>query len=149
MKEPTLLTFCALPKVHKSSKTTGTEQTSRVVDAYLHPHVTALPSYMRDTPDLLKIVDGLSISPGAWLIVEALYSSIPHDRGLVTVKEFLRERSNRKWVYSEFILKILEYIWTHNIFTFLGSYFLQVQGVAMGTCCAPSYANLYLGGVGA
>lgn len=24
--------------------------------------------------------------------------------------------------------------------------YLQIQGIAMGTCCAPSYANLYLGG---
>lgn len=28
---------------------------------------------------------------------------------------------------------------------FQGSHFLQVQGVALETCCAPSYANLYLG----
>lgn len=35
---------------------------------------------------------------------------------------------------------------SHNVFTFNGSHYLQVQGVVMGTCCcALSYANLYLG----
>lgn len=33
-----------------------------------------------------------------------------------------------------------------NIFLFNGSTYLQVQWVAMGTSCAPLYANLYLEG---
>lgn len=39
----------------------------------------------------------------------------------------------------------LEVILQHNAFSFNGSHFLQVHRVAMGTCCAPYYANLYLG----
>lgn len=38
------------------------------------------------------------------------------------------------------------FILTHNYFVFGGSHYLQVQGVAMGTTCAPPYANMYLAG---
>lgn len=43
-----------------------------------------------------------------------------------------------------FILACLEFIVRHIHFTFHNSHYLQVQGLAMGTCFVPSYANLYL-----
>lgn len=48
--------------------------------------------------------------------------------------------------FNLFILKLLEFILKHNVFLFDGALLLQVQGVAMGTSCAPFYANLHLGG---
>lgn len=44
-----------------------------------------------------------------------------------------------------FILELLEFILTHNAFIFDRSHYLQMQGMAMWTTCALSYANLYLG----
>lgn len=40
---------------------------------------------------------------------------------------------------------MLVFILTNNVFVFKCSHYLRVQGVAMGTGCAPSYGNLYLG----
>ncbi|CAH2324775.1 Hypothetical predicted protein, partial [Pelobates cultripes] len=40
---------------------------------------------------------------------------------------------------------LLKFILTHNFFLFQNKYYHQVQGTAMGTSCAPSYANLHLG----
>ncbi|XP_073480204.1 uncharacterized protein [Aquarana catesbeiana] len=77
--------------------------------------------------------------------VESLYSSIPHEKGVAAIKHVLRTTQDLDPTYSEFITSLLEHILSHNVFTFNGSHYLQVQGVAMGTCCAPSYANLYLG----
>lgn len=91
----------------------------------------------------------MSVPTGALLLtldVEALYSSIPHGRGVGKAWTFLRELDHTQWKYSEFALRLLYFILTHNWFLFLDSPYFQVQGVAMGTRCAPAYTNLYLGG---
>lgn len=62
------------------------------------------------------------------------------------VRTFLMEQDWTQWLINEFILKLLLYILTHNWSFFNGSHYPQVQGVAMGTCCALAYTNLFLGG---
>lgn len=159
VKWPITPTFYSLPKVHKnivnppahpiiSGIGSHTQTASQYVDGYLRPHVTSLPSYLKDTLDLLKILEGLTIPQGAILAaidIEALYSSIPHTKGIEVVSEFLRERDTNSWELGQFIILLLERILTNNMFLFNGVTYLQVQGVAMGTSCAPLYANLYLG----
>lgn len=104
---------------------------------------------VKDTSDLLRKLDGLCVPPGCFLVaidIEALYSSIPHDHGMEVISRFLKERGPTFSGLNAFVLQLLSHILTKNVFSFDGSHFLQVQGVAMSTCCAPSYANLYLGG---
>ena len=43
------------------------------------------------------------------------------------------------------ILEMMEFCLTHNIFLFNGEVYQQCRGTAMGTCFAPSYANLFMG----
>lgn len=59
---------------------------------------------------------------------------------------FLNERDLDTIPYNTFVTKMLYFILTNNTFTFDGSQYPQVQGVAMGIKCAPMYVNLYLGG---
>lgn len=58
------------------------------------------------------------------------------------------EQERTSWPLNEFILQLLSFILTRNYFIFEDQHFLQSQGVAMGTSCTPSYANLYLGVLG-
>lgn len=81
--------------------------------------------------------------------VESLYSCIPHNKGVGVVVSFLKERSKEFYGYNVFILGLLEFIPTHNVFMFDHSYYLQVQGVVMGNTCDALYANLYPRRVGA
>ena len=67
-------------------------------------------------------------------------------RGINVVGNNLKDRSSSVSSYNGFILDLLRFILTRNVFLFGLSHYFQVQGVAMGTMCAPSYANLYLGG---
>lgn len=53
---------------------------------------------------------------------------------------------NEQQPYCQFILELLRFILYHSIFIFQDQHYLQVQGVVMGTLCAPSFASLYLGG---
>lgn len=95
IKTPKTPTLYALPKIHKSliqppgrPIVSGigclTESASQLVDDYLRPYVNALSSHIQDTGDLICTLDGIDVPEGAWLVtldVEALYNSIPHDRG--------------------------------------------------------------------
>ncbi|XP_077344465.1 uncharacterized protein LOC143988608 [Lithobates pipiens] len=160
IKDPKIPTFYALPKIHKSQTNPPgrpiisgcsclTENASALVDSYLSPHVISLSSYVKDTIDLLRMIEGLSLPPNSWLValdIESLYNTIPHDKGVEVVRRFLSERGSSFLQYSSFVVDLLEYILKHNVFVFDSTHYLQVQGVAMGTKCAPSYANLYLGG---
>lgn len=97
----------------------------------------------------MRALDGLALPEGAWLVsldVEALYNSIPHTRGVGVVEGFISLSGESSPAYNQFILDLLRFILHNNIFIFERSHYLQIQGVAMGTKCAPSYANLYLGG---
>lgn len=157
---PKILTFYLLSKTHKnlthppgrpivSGVGSKTERASKFVNEYLHPHVITLPSYIKDTSGLLCKLDGLTVPPGCFLVaidIEALYSSIPHNHGIEVISRFLGERGPKSQSLNNFVLQLLSYILGKNVFSFDKSHFLQVQGVAMGMCCAPSYANLYLGG---
>ncbi|XP_071994082.1 uncharacterized protein [Engystomops pustulosus] len=102
---------------------------------------------MKDTTAALNRLNDITMEDNMLLVtadVEALYTSIRHTDGLTAVKFFL-ETSNLPRDLSELLLKLLNFILTHNFFTFKDCFFLQTQGTAMGAACAPSYANLFLG----
>lgn len=153
-------TLYALPKIHKNPiKPPGrpivsgngclTETASQLIDDFLRPHVEGMVSYLQDTSDLLHILDGIFIPQGSWLValdIEALYNSIPHQLGVDVVEGLISENPEAPKQYNKLILDLLLFILSNNIFLFGGSHYLQVQGLAMGTKCAPTYANLYLGG---
>ncbi|KAM4044953.1 uncharacterized protein ACNLHF_008801 [Anomaloglossus baeobatrachus] len=121
--------------------------TCKFIEHYLHPLVETLPSHVRDTSDVLRRLEGLTLEEGVSLVtmdVEALYSSIDHRDGLVAAQFFL-DSSNLDRSLSGLIMELLEFVLTHNFFNFRDRFFLQRRGTAMGAACAPSYANLFLG----
>ena len=75
--------------------------------------------------------------------VKSLYTNIPNQEGIDAVTTFL-EQSDK----SSLISVIKSFLWlilTLNNFTFNEQNFLQTSGVSMGTKCAPTYANLFMG----
>ncbi|OCT59677.1 hypothetical protein XELAEV_18000535mg [Xenopus laevis] len=117
VSHPRIPTFYALPKVHKS---------------------------LSNPPELNGLVlDSDCILVG--LDVEALYMSIPYDRGLAALTSIFELIHKPIDEHHGFIVEALRFVLYHNVFLFDGTYYLQRQGVAMGAKCAPSYANLYLG----
>lgn len=77
--------------------------------------------------------------------VECLYSNIQHHLGLKATKHYLYTKSLNFFEHNDFVTTILEFLLTHNYFIFDNTYYLQKKGTAMGTTCAPHYANLFLG----
>ncbi|KAM4034769.1 LOW QUALITY PROTEIN: uncharacterized protein ACNLHF_021459 [Anomaloglossus baeobatrachus] len=103
---PVMATFYSLPKLHKgvdplkgrpiiSGVDNLTQNLGVYLDVILKPFVLSLGSYLSDTTDLLKKLEGLTFEEGTLLVgidVESLYSSIRHDLGLAAAKYFLKGR---------------------------------------------------------
>ncbi|XP_053552202.1 uncharacterized protein LOC128643241 [Bombina bombina] len=77
--------------------------------------------------------------------VTALYSSIPHEKGMEALAFFFREWSEFSAEFQTFILLVSLFLLTHNFFEFEGTFYLQRYGTAMGAKFAPYYANLFMG----
>ncbi|KAJ8039742.1 hypothetical protein HOLleu_13841 [Holothuria leucospilota] len=148
--------FYLLPKVHKkgvpgrpviSACGSATEGLSEIVDFFLQPYLSTIPSFIKDTDDFIrKIRDINVIPPGAFLVtidVVALYPSIPHTNGLRALGDFLRECQLSTKVISG-ILKMSELVLFKNVFEFNSEYFLQMSGTAIGTKMAPAYGNIFM-----
>ena len=148
--------FYLLPKIHKpgnpgrpviSSVGCHTSEISRFVDFKIQPEVTKLNSYIQDTRDFINKLNEAPVLPkGTFLIsldVRSLYTSIPNDEGLQAVEAFLID-ANRH-VEIPIITELLKLVLTLNNFSFNNTNYLQIKGCAMGTICAPAYANLFMG----
>ncbi|XP_077123749.1 uncharacterized protein LOC143781120 [Ranitomeya variabilis] len=155
---PVIPTFYLTPKIHKNANNPSgrpivsgigslTEGICRFIDFYLQQCVETLPSFIRDTTDILNRLNGIQLEDNMYLVtcdVESLYTSIGHDHG-ITACHFFLNMANLDTDLGSFILELLQFSLTHNFFVFKDHYFLQLQGTAMGATCAPSYANLFLG----
>ena len=130
-----------------------TENISKYVDFHAKPLVPALPSFIEDTPDLLRALENLKVEEipqnaiPVTIDVVGLYSNIPQDEAELAVQQALRTRSDseREKVPTEFLIDLLHLVLKLNIFTFDGDLFRQLWGIAMGTRCAPTVANLFMG----
>ena len=76
--------------------------------------------------------------------VTSLYTNIPHSDGIEACKEIWESRSV-KVPPSDCFVTMLTMVLKKNNFTFNGDHYLQINGTAMGTKMAPSYANTFIG----
>ncbi|KAM9305503.1 uncharacterized protein PAF06_014064 [Gastrophryne carolinensis] len=107
------------------------ENASRYVDQHLQPLVMSLPSYVRDTGHIIRVLDDIWVSPEAFLVtldVEALYISIPHNMGLRAVESFLNGLCLEKHDHNLFLLRLLNFVLAHNLFLFKNQLYHQIQG---------------------
>uniref|UniRef100_A0A803K2N6 Reverse transcriptase domain-containing protein n=1 Tax=Xenopus tropicalis TaxID=8364 RepID=A0A803K2N6_XENTR len=134
---PRIATFYLLPKIHKNSKkppgrpiVSGngnlTENASKYIDQQLRRYVTALPSYVKDTTEVLAKLEGIHVVKDTWLVtldVETLYTSIRHQDGIEAVKYFLDTDSTIDQDKGHFLIKLLNFILQHNYFIFNNSFY--------------------------
>eukprot|EP00061_Rhincodon_typus_P001001 g13404.t1 len=76
--------------------------------------------------------------------IQSLYTCIPHADGLKALRIFLSCRPDQS-PSTDTLFRLTELVLTLNNFSFNSSHFLQMKGVAMGTCMGPSYACLFVG----
>ena len=149
--------FSTFPKLHKEgipgrpvidSMNCHSMQISKYVDYHLQPEVIKLKSYTRDSTDTINKISQLQDKTKETDIlvsmdVRSLYTNIPNNEGLQAVTDALNASPTQ--LPTRVITTFLFLILTLNNFIFNGINYLQRTGCVMGTKCAPSYANIFMG----
>ena len=79
--------------------------------------------------------------------VRSLYTNIPHESELKSIEYFAsycKQSLNPRFT-TQFILETAGFILSNNSVAFDEMFYLQIQGTAMGTIFAPTYATLSMG----
>ena len=158
---PKTANFYLLPKIHKvntpgrpivSCHSCPTVFISEFLDSTLRPLVSSLPSFVQDSPHLLRLLSDFHFPESSnnnfflfTMDVSSLYTSIPHNVALTALKFYLDQRSDQTSISTSTLLRLADLVLTSNSFQFNGRFFKQVKGVAMGTKMGPSVACLTLG----
>ena len=78
------------------------------------------------------------------LDVPSFYTNIPRNDGIQACSDFLDKRVNPT-IKATRLCDLIRMILTNNTFTFNGQHYRQINGTAMGTKMALSYATLFMG----
>ena len=73
----------------------------------------------------------------------SLYTSIPNNKGIAATKKRY-DNYIHKTLPTKIITTFLALILTLINFVFNSNFYLQIKGCAMGTICAPAYANIFM-----
>jgi len=134
-----------------SGSGSNTELISWLVDQEAKELVPKLESYWQDTPHALRDLqeeNSKGPQPANAILVTAdvvgLYSNIPQKEGMEVFRRALDSRPAPR-LPTGFLMTLLGFVLTLNLFVFDASFWLQVQGTAMGTRVAPTFACLFMG----
>lgn len=86
------------------------------------------------------------ITDSDWLCtmdVASLYTNVPHKEGREALHYYLDSKV-RQIPSTELLLKLSEVVLTKNYFRFENTFYLQRQGVSMGSPFSPNYVNLFM-----
>ena len=117
------------------------------VDIQLQIVATAQKSYLKNSRQLKDLIGDLTLPPGSRLFTAdatSMYTNIKTDMALIEIAQYIHQREHRfSTIPAAALSEALKIIMKNNIFQFGDTYWLQLNGTAMGTPPAPTYANLY------
>lgn len=152
--------FHAIPKIHKTpwrlrpivpSHSWCTRRASEVCDFVLRGfHREHFPWVVDSTREVLATMRKHTIVRGdsTWIVtgdVESFYTNVNTQETIGKLIPLLSGQGTHHGIDYDCIPLLLEVIMACNCFSFHDQYFLQTNGVAMGTSCAPAFANVSLG----
>ena len=153
--------FYALIKVHKSPwqlrpivSLSGSLLfgVGKWLDQQLQPFIKKLPTYLSSSYALKSQLDYLPLSGTSFENmsmftgdITAMYPNIQIADALPKIQFYLSTATQCSAPLRTAILEALELIMSRNCFRFGDTYWLQLDGTAMGAPPAPSFATLYYG----
>jgi len=155
--------FYLLPKIHKARSSwpnphmpagrpivsdcaSESSKICEFIDYFLQPLSIRHPAYIKDTYDFVNKIRDLPIHPDHLLFtadVTALYTNMKPDLIIQAIQDIFKQYPDPTRPDSE-LLQLLSLTLYNNDFEFLGQFYLQTCGIAMGRRYAPSAANIYL-----
>ena len=160
LKYKKLAKFRILLKLHKPKKfgvrplincsNTTLTVLSKILDFIFKPIVMKHFSYIKDSQNLIQLTSKVRYDENKKLYYadfESLYTNIPLNKAIIIIMQMVSV-----YKFNDFsnkaIFKILNLVLLNNYFSFKHNqsttFLLQTKGIAMGTACGPSIANLYL-----
>jgi hypothetical protein len=103
-----------------------------------------VPHIVRDTKSFINELEHTPLPPdGVFLTadVASLYTNIDTPLGLKLVRQFLVKQKVPP-ARIELIMDLLTFVMSNSYLSFQGQHYKQIDGTAMGTACAPTYANI-------
>ena len=149
-------------KVHKEVKSNGrhptrvyisgigtpTEGIAGLVEAELQEGVERQDSYIQDTADFLRRMEGVErIEEEEFMFtmdVVALYPSVPRGKTKEAMRENLEGRKGKK-IPTEDLIALGEIVLRSNEFLFEGERYRQKEGTAIGSKMGKNYACTFMG----
>ncbi|XP_047984696.1 uncharacterized protein LOC125225163 [Leguminivora glycinivorella] len=140
-----------LPKVHKSGIPlrpivsqigSPSYHLAKHVAGVLQTLVGKTTSFVKDSRHFIDIVKTIKLEPEEIMVsfdVESLFTNVPLRECLGIVKTKLVENG-----HPEGYVTLLEHCLEGNYFLYHGQFYLQVDGVAMGSPVAPVIANIWM-----
>ena len=144
--------FYIIPKIHKTpiagrpivpSHSWMTSGLSRVADHLLRPALERCHTVLRDTKELVNIIERKQFPTQDIILVTAdvvsLYTNI-------SISDCLEKLSRFSYLQGrEYILDMINIVLKYNYFKDVNdTWFHQIHGIAMGTPIAPLIANMYM-----
>ena len=148
--------FRILPKLHKENfsvrpiincKMHFTSNLCLLIDLLLKPFVKNMPSYIQDSQQLIQETTNLKLVDNVKLFscdFESLYSNIILSDCLNTICEYMQNKINSTEIDIIGFRCILKIIFEFNYFKYKDIVYKQIKGIAMGSKCGPSIANIYI-----
>lgn len=156
-------TSCKVPdiylliKVHKAAGLSGrpivpsthwlTTPASVLVDHLLQEVMreAGITHIVKDTKSFINQLEHTTVPTRSGVFVTAdiasLYTNIDTKLGLRLVREFLQKQKVPR-ARIDLIMSLLSFVMKNSYLNFRDQIYHQIDGTAMGTACAPSYANI-------
>ena len=117
-----------------SSSGSLTEQLSWYVDQNCKTWVSRLPSYIEDSTDQIRHLEGINENKSLpinaipiSLDIKSMYNNIPSDEGIEAMRVTLENREDKS-VHTYFLVELIKIVLECNAFEFDKQYFLQQIG---------------------
>ena len=151
--------YYGLPKIHKpgvplrpiiSSRGSATYETAKELANIIKPLVGRSPHHVQNNKAFLENIKDIKLQPDECMMsydVSALFTSIPIDPAIKTIRKQLEEDQDLKKRTSmtvDHIISLLEFCLKNTYFSFQGRYYEQTEGAAMGCPISPLIANIYM-----
>ena len=105
------------------------------------------PSYLQDSQNLIQDLDKKFFPQNVKFIscdVESLYTNIDLKLALTIISDFAKDKLDIDHLNILAFNTILKLIFENNIFHYNNNYYVQILGIAMGSVCGPTIANIFV-----